>query len=121
MGNRIEPDAITANGGAGIRLLDGGNHNLAAPVITGGTAGYIQGTTCSRCLVRLYADPADEGAEFLVQVEATAEGRFEAALPMESGPFITATATDPTTGDTSEFTTPAAFRMWMFYLPLLRN
>jgi len=119
VGNRIAADVITGNGGAGIRLIDGGNRNLTPPLLRRKPVGYIRGTSCSRCVVNLYADPEDEGAQHVAEVTADAEGRFEFPLPELGELHLTATATDPDTGDTSEFSPPLNLRLWYSHLPIV--
>ena len=119
VGNRIAPDGITGNGGAGIRLIDGGNRDLAPPRLRRQPVGFLRGTTCPGCVVNVYADPEDEGAQHLAAVTADEAGRFALPLPDVGDRYLTATATDPDTGDTSPFSPPLNPRGWFAFLPLI--
>jgi hypothetical protein len=120
--NGIRQNSIFANGGLGIALENGANHNASAPVLTSAvsssTGTTIQGsltaapsttytleffsnTTCA-------PDGSGQGAVYLgsltVTTDASGQATFTAtvATVVPTGDFITATATDPTE-NTSEF------------------
>jgi hypothetical protein len=110
--NAILGNAIFANGNHGIELVNGGNHDQAAPVLTSATtdgssttvSGTLSSTPNSTFTLELFAnrvnDPSGSGEQFLgsVQVTTDADGNasftvtFAVAIP--PGMFLTATATD---------------------------
>ena len=119
--NSILTNSIFSNGGKGIELLDGGNHNQPAPVLTsiqsvvsGATIlGTVQGTPSTPYTIQFFSNAVSgpEGKTFLGQVSATTDASgvasFTANLSVAldpTQPFITATATSAS-GDTSEFST----------------
>ncbi|MGQ9585965.1 MAG: right-handed parallel beta-helix repeat-containing protein [Anaerolineae bacterium] len=114
-GNTLRRNRITANGGMGIRLRDGGNGELPPPQIWEASPDRASGQACSGCWVECFADPEDEGETFLGAVQADAWGNFsfEGVL---SGPNLTATATDAQ-GNTSAFSPPVRVGRKV-YLPL---
>jgi hypothetical protein len=117
-GNAIRLNSIFANGGLGIDLISGGNHNQPAPVVTSATSGsgiiIIQGTLQAApnttLTIDLFANPDGDGqgqrylGSFTVMTDASGHAVFtvifaEDVLPGDS---ITATATDGN-GNTSRF------------------
>ena len=103
--NRITQNSIYANTGLGIELVDGGNTELPAPVITAFNlaAGTASGTACPGCTVELFSDEAGEGRWF--EDSTAADGSGEWTISKGSsfhGPELTATATEAS-GNTSEF------------------
>ncbi|MGQ9568977.1 MAG: right-handed parallel beta-helix repeat-containing protein [Anaerolineae bacterium] len=105
-GNALRRNRITGNGGQGIRLVDGANGGLPAPVIQEATSGRVTGLACAACWVELFADPADEGGTFLGAIQAEEDRQFLYMGPLQ-GPYVTATATDAA-GNTSPFSPPKA-------------
>ena len=103
-GNTIRGNSIHSNGGRGIENHDGGNAELAPPVITG--FGSVIGTACLNCTVDIYSDDEDEGRVYEGSTTANGAGNWTFAGSLE-GPNITATTTD-SSGNTSEFSAPAA-------------
>ncbi len=107
--NTITQNSIHDNDGMGIDLGDGGNTELAAPLITdfdqGG--GIVTGTACPGCTVEVFSDSSDEGEVYEGQTAADGAGNFvfNKCAPL-TGPHLTATATDMA-GNTSEFSSPA--------------
>jgi Tol biopolymer transport system component len=110
--NTITVNAITANLGKGIRLVNGGNRELPAPAITGvgsqRVTGYADGEDHST--IELFRDPADEGKSYMAPGRLR-HGSFEVRVDNQPGYapglvgkafFLHATATD-TEGNTSEF------------------
>jgi CSLREA domain-containing protein len=98
-GNTIRGNSIHSNGGKGIENINGGNTELAPPIITG--VGSVGGTACANCTVDIYSDSEDEGRIYEGSVQAGPSGDF--TWPgMPTGPNVTATATDAS-GNTSEF------------------
>jgi hypothetical protein len=119
--NSILTNSIFGNGGKGIDLTNGGNHNQPAPVLTSidsvlsGTriSGALQGTPSTPYTIQFFSNPlaGPEGKTFLGQISVTTNGSGQAVftgnLPVTldpNQPFITATATSAS-GDTSEFST----------------
>ncbi len=119
--NSILTNSIFSNGGQGIELIDDGNHNQPAPVLTSiqsvvsGTTilGTVQGTPSTPYTVQFFSNAVSgpEGKTFLGQVSVTTNtsgvasftANLSAALD-PTQPYITATATSAS-GDTSEFST----------------
>jgi titin len=118
-GNAVLGNAIFGNGGLGIRLLNGGNHDQPAPALTSATAeggaltvaGTLQAGPSTTYTVELFASSAGQGGRFLGSLSVTtdADGLATFALTfaagVEPGEFLTATATDPG-NDTSMFSVP---------------
>ena len=79
--NSILTNSIFSNGGKGIRLTNGGNHNQPAPVLTSiqsvvsGTAilGTVQGTPSTPYTIQFFSNAVSgpEGKTFLGQVSVT--------------------------------------------------
>src|SRR5262249_14598745 len=121
-GNAVLRNAIFSNTGLGIRLINGGNNDQAAPVLTSATSGggvtTVQGTLTGRpntpFTLELFANPVcdppgfGEGERFLGSLTVTTDADGMAsftlalAIPVDLGQFLTATATDPT-NNTSAF------------------
>ncbi len=112
------------NTGLGIDLANGGNNNQAAPAITSVTTndgsttigGALDSTASTTFRVELFSSPscdptgAGEGKFLLGSVDTTTDGAghatFSSSVPaVVAGQAITATATNETTSDTSEFAT----------------
>ena len=102
IGNTIRGNSIHSNGARGIDNFNGGNAELAPPVITG--FGSVIGTACPNCTVDVYSDNEDEGRVYEGSTTADNGGDWTYDGSPE-GPFVTATATDAA-GNTSEFSTP---------------
>ena len=98
----ISGNSIHSNTGKGISLEQGANSGIQPAVITG--LGSVHGTACANCQVHIYSDDEDEGRIFEGSTTADANGNWTRDGTF-SGPFITATATDPNKG-TSEFSAP---------------
>ena len=110
IGNTILHNSIHDNNWWGINLSQGGNAELAAPLIFDFDLynGTIVGTTCPDCIVEVFSDGGDEGEIYEGQIAADSLGAFvfdkETGL---TGPHLTATATDAS-GNTSEFSVPTS-------------
>jgi hypothetical protein len=118
--NAVVSNSIFSNGGLGIRLINGGNNNQAAPVITsvinsdGNTIvqGTLNSTPNTTFNLQFFANPAcdpsgrGEGqfirATASVTTDANGSAAFSQSLAGALGEFITATATDAN-NNTSEF------------------
>jgi hypothetical protein len=104
--NTLSHNSIYSNADKGIMLSDGGNTELAAPVIASIAGNTITGTACAGCIVEIFSDDADEGHTFEGSTTAEGSGHFSFSKP---GGFtrlnVTATATD-VSGNTSEFSAP---------------
>jgi titin len=112
-GNAILGNAIFANAHLGIELVNGGNHDQAAPVLTSattdGTSTTVTGTLTSApnttFTLEIFAssvnDPSGAGEQFLgsVVVTTAADGNASFtvtfATAVDPGWFLSATATDP--------------------------
>ena len=108
-GNTLTQNSIHDNGGAGIRLLSGGNSSLDAPLTFDFdlAGGMTTGTTCANCTVEIFSDSSDEGATYEGQAVADSSGVFtfnKGAAFINTN--ITSTATDAD-GNTSEFSNQA--------------
>ncbi len=130
-GNRVQGNAIFANTNLGIDLgtdgitnnddgdADGGaNNRQNFPILTSVSDNIISGILSSIAVrnyrIEFFANPAfdpsgaGEGQIFLGATTATTDASGKASFsftytPDQQNPIITATATDLTTGDTSEF------------------
>lgn len=113
--NRITQNSIFNNGGSGdaflalgIDLDNGGNLELAAPVLLDFDmqAGTVTGFTCANCMVEVFSDLGEEGEVYEGQTTADENGIFtfnkETSFTL---PHLTATATDAD-GNTSQFSSP---------------
>ncbi|NNE96247.1 MAG: right-handed parallel beta-helix repeat-containing protein, partial [Acidimicrobiales bacterium] len=117
--NFINGDGITLNDGG--LTPTSGNAFLDFPVLTGISAGPpgtvdVSGTACANCVVELFRAqaglgetepsvplPHGEGIEFLASGTADGAGNFTINIPSAGVAEVTATATDPVLGATSEF------------------
>jgi parallel beta-helix repeat protein len=108
--NTITENSIHDNGWMGILLRDGGNRNLAVPVILdydlpGGT---LTGVTCDNCTVEVFSEEDDEGAVYESRATADDHGVFAVHHSTSfAGPHLTATTTD-LDGNTSPFSVPVS-------------
>ncbi len=100
-GNRIRFNSIHTNGFRGIESINGGNTELAPPVITSTSATTVLGTACASCEIDVFSDQDGEGEKPQATTVADAAGNWT-ANGVFTGPNITATATD-VSGNTSEF------------------
>jgi CSLREA domain-containing protein len=104
-GNTIRGNHIYANGGLGIDNANGGNTELAPPIID--HAGSAIGHTvppCSGCRVEVFSDDDGQGRIYHGFTTTTPDGTWTYLGPV-TGPNVTATLTDPA-GNTSEFSQP---------------
>lgn len=102
-GNMISGNSIHDNDGPGIKLDNGGNHNLAAPVITSADCGSVVGTACANCWIEFFSDNDDEGQVYEGYFTTDPGGNFSWSGTL-NGPNVTATAMGPGSAkDTSPF------------------
>jgi len=125
-GNTITQNSIHSNALMGITLSGGGNNALASPSLSPGTCSSVSGSTpiaYPNVAVEVFSDGDGQGRSY-------EEGTF--AWPMNvyiftfypdsgwlRGPMVTATITDLTTGDTSEFSAPVSSGCPLIFLPLI--
>ncbi|MGH2450700.1 MAG: right-handed parallel beta-helix repeat-containing protein [Candidatus Limnocylindria bacterium] len=78
-GNRIEAGSISGNAGKGIALASGANGGIQPPEITDVRIAdqlIVSGTSGAGATIQIYADPEDEGLDFLGSTTADAEGNW---------------------------------------------
>jgi hypothetical protein len=112
--NPISGNSIDDNGGLGIDLIDGGNSEIPAPVLTSATntgadthvLGSVSGTANSAIVVEFFASPGcdgsggGEGRDYLGTTTVNTDGTGAAAIDEELSPGagggqrVTATATN---------------------------
>jgi hypothetical protein len=126
-GNAIHQNAISniPAGNLGINLLHGGNHAQAAPVLSAAITsasstavnGSLRSVASTTFVLDFFASSSGsppEGQTFLGQATVTTDGTgqatFTAPLPvvLSASQFVTATATNTSTQDTSEFSAAVA-------------
>jgi hypothetical protein len=100
--NTIRGNSIHSNVGKAIENINGGNVELASPVVT--AAGSASGTACANCTVDVYSDGSSEGRVYHGFVVADGAGNWSFAGAV-TGPNITVTAMNAS-GSTSEYSTP---------------
>lgn len=108
--NRITQNSVHDNGGPGIDLWDGGNTELAAPLIFDFDlqAGTVTGWACANCMVEIFSDSSDEGELYEGETTVNSSGFFTFNKGASFvGPHLTATATDAE-GNTSKFSAPTS-------------
>ncbi|RLC69428.1 MAG: hypothetical protein DRI81_20475 [Chloroflexi bacterium] len=121
-GNLVTANSIHDNGGKGIGLVNGSQHDIAAPTITSASASGASGAyTCANCTsyyrIDIYSDNSDEGAIWHGYVTATVGSDWVYSGTIV-GPYVTATATDDFYVETSEFSAPRR-TVYYIYLPLI--
>jgi hypothetical protein len=109
-GNTISGNSIHSNGGKGIENINGGNMELALPIID--SAGSASGHTdprCYPCTVEVFSDNDGQGRIYhgstTTNDDATGTWTYPGAV---TGPNITATTTHAD-GNTSEFSAPVPY------------
>jgi len=108
--NRITQNSIHDNSRPGIDLWDGGNMELATPLIFDFdlSAGTVSGNACANCAIEIFSDSSDEGEVYEGRAVASSAGWFTFDKGASfAGPHLTATATDAE-GNTSEFSRPTS-------------
>jgi hypothetical protein len=110
IGNTIIQNSIHDNQGEGICLYQGSNADLDAPLIFDFdlVAGTMAGVASPNCTVEIFSDGKKEGEIYEGRTTADGAGtfNFNKRAPF-SGPYLTATATDPD-GNTSAFSAPTS-------------
>jgi hypothetical protein len=108
LGNTIRGNSIHSNVGRGIENINGGNTELAPPVIDS-LQGFVSGHTnpkCYPCTVDVFSDYDGQGRIYhgsvMTNDDATGTWAYTGAV---TGPNVTATITDAS-GNTSEFSAP---------------
>ncbi len=104
--NTISRNRIHSNGSQGIDLQQGGNQEIAAPVILSATRTQVTGTALPFATIEVFSDNDGQGAIYEGSVTADSSGHWVLGKPEGLvGPYVTATATDDG-GNTSEFSLP---------------
>jgi len=108
-GNRITANSVYANDEQGIHNLEGGNLELAVPVIDYLESRLLGGQAPANATVEVFSDDGQQGRLVEGHTTADEEGRFTFLRPSGrfSGPKLTAVAVD-SAGNTSSFSAPAA-------------
>ena len=78
-GNEIIAGSISGHAQAGIQIANGAQGGVQPPAITQvvfGSTFTVSGTSTPNAVVRLYADPDDEGLEFLAETTANGLGNW---------------------------------------------
>lgn len=104
VGDLLWGNSIHDNSGKGIENINGGNTELAPPVVT--AVGSASGTACPFCHIEVFSDGSDEGKKFEGTAQADSNGNWSYNGPV-TGPYVTATNTNGS-GNTSEFSAPFA-------------
>ncbi len=94
IGNTMIANSIHDNDLKGIELQDGGNSEVAAPIITTADATGVWGTSCPWCLIHVYSDTSDEGLIYHGWANADGSGAWSWIGSLD-GPNVTATTTEP--------------------------
>jgi parallel beta-helix repeat protein len=104
--NVISRNNISHNFGLGLDNKNGGNMELAPPIIINVNNNEINGESAPNQIIEIFADAEDEGMIFIDSTVANPEGNFYLSISdLPELPHITATARD-NVGNTSEFSTP---------------
>jgi hypothetical protein len=110
MGNTIRGNSMYSNGGKAIEDINGGNSELARPLIdsVGSASGHAV-PKCYPCTVEIFSDDDGEGRIYhgSATTNDVATGTWS-YLGSVVGPNITATITDAS-GNTSEFSAPVPY------------
>ena len=104
--NTITRNSIHSNTNKGIENSNGGNLELAPPIIQSANSNTVSGLAVPNSTVEVFSDNYEEGRLYEGKTTADSNGDFsftkEGGL---TGPYVTATATDAE-GNTSEFSDP---------------
>jgi PKD repeat protein len=108
--NTVSRNSVFCNSYGGISLVDGnygqpnGNNSFSKPVITTASATGASGTAPANSLVELFLDDnctLCQGRDYLGTVPASATGNWSYSGTLSGS--LTATATDPANGNSSDF------------------
>ena len=105
VGDLLWENSIHDNSGKGIENINGGNTELAPPVVT--AVGSASGTACPFCHIEVFSDGSDEGKKFEREPRKPTQMEIGAPNGPVTGPYVTATNTNGS-GNTSEFSAPFA-------------
>ncbi len=104
--NIISRNSISKNWGLGIDNSEGGNLELAPPIISSISNSQINGTAGPNEIIEFFADSSDEGRTYIDSTISDLTGNFTYSFSEYPNlPNITATARD-ILGNTSEFSSP---------------
>jgi hypothetical protein len=119
--NSLFMNSIYSNSGLGIELANYGNEDFPSPVIQTAQRPLVTGSCfpffCGS--VSIFSDNENEGRYFEGVARADINGNWSYRGSIR-GPFITATAHEYGTGNTSAFSSPFPTAGWaLLYLPLI--
>ena len=123
--NRVSSNSITANSGGGILLINGANQGIEPPTIQAVDQTEVRGVACRGCRVEIFADPEDQGREFLGAARAAEEnGTFSFTIAGSALASLQITATNiDANGNTSSFAAgvdiPPPPVVYTLHLPLV--
>jgi len=103
--NLIAGNEIYANAGRAIALLDGGNREIAPPLLAGASGREVSGKGLPGATILLYGDDGDQARFYLGSTTVSAEGHFVFEGP-QLGRNVTASTLDAA-GNVSELSPPA--------------
>ena len=127
-GNTITQNSIHSNSWGGINLSGGGNNMLASPSLSPGTCSSISGSTpiaSPNVTVEVFSDSDGQGRFYEEGTFNWSPDGYSFTFYPASGSLrglmVTATITDLTTGDTSEFSDPvrSGCPVTFLHLPLI--
>jgi len=118
--NSLFMNSIYSNGGLGIELADNGNEDFPSPVVLTAQRPLVTGSGASSYgSVSIFSDNENEGRYFEGVARADINGNWSYRGSIR-GPFITATAHEYGTGNTSAFSSPFPTAGWaLLFLPLI--
>lgn len=107
LGNTITGNSIHDNERLGIHNSEGGDTELAPPIVTYVGTRIIRGTAPPNSNVEVFSDEDDEGRVFEGRITADERGDFTFRMPQGTftGPYVTASAIEAN-GNTSQFSSP---------------
>jgi len=120
IGNTITQNSIHSNMGMGIRLTHGGNNEFPHPELTSANCTSVTGMTMPGGIVEVFSDADGEGRFYEGSVSPLG---MTFTFSLDSGIFrgrmVTATVTDPSSGNTSPFSEPIHCGCQEIFLPLI--
>ncbi len=121
-GNTITQNSIHNNGGLGIQLSDGGNGDLAHPDLNNpADCTSVTGQAMPNATIEVFSDANGQG-RFWEDGSVDWNGQVFTFYPTAGrvrGRMVTATVTDPATGNTSPFSDPVHSGCAEVFLPLV--